>query len=109
MPELAGQIARSFARSKAGEQVGAGCLSAEPTTGAESEFKVTNVKVTAANPHAATPGRTTGTVSFKNFGKLATVRFELRRTPDGWQIDDLRAGTNPSLRAQMAACEAGGK
>ena len=69
-----------------------------------SDYKVTGVKVTAAAPGAATPDRTTGTVSFRNFGRPAVVRFDLRRTADGWRIDDLRTGTKPSLRAQMAPC-----
>ncbi len=109
VPDLADQIARYSARSEAGERAGANCLPAEPITGAESDYKVTDVKVTAADPLPATPDRTTGMVSFRNYGRPASVRFDLRRTPDGWRIDDLRAGARPSLRAQMAPCAAAGK
>ncbi len=57
---------------------------------------------------AAMPYRFTGTVLFKNYGRHAAVRFDLRRTPNGWRIDDLRAGSKPSLRTQMALCAASG-
>lgn len=79
VPDLADQTARQFARSKAGEQVGTDCLSAKPITEATSDYKVTDVEVTAARSAAATPDRTTGTVAFKNYGRHAAVRFDRRQ------------------------------
>ncbi len=109
VPDLAEKMNRYFARSKAGEQVGAACLLSEPIVSSTADYKVIGVKVAVPNPRAATPDRTAGTVSLRNFGRPAVVRIDLHRTPDGWRMDDLRAGTKPSLRAQMAPCAAGGQ
>ncbi len=102
-PDLADAIARYAAQPGHSDTA---CLRAEPITGAQDDYKVTDVHVTAAEPGPATPDQTSGTVSFRNMGAPAIVRFDLRRTAAGWRIDDLQAGTNASLRAQMAPCTA---
>ncbi len=103
VPDLADAIVHDAEQTGHRDTV---CLRAEPITGAEDDYKVTDVHVTAAEPGPATPDHTSGIVSFRNMGAPATVRFDLRRTASGWRIDDLQAGTNASLRAQMAPCSA---
>ena len=103
VPDLADAIVHDAEQTGHRDTV---CLRAEPITGAEDDYKVTDVHVTAAEPGPATPDRTSGTVSFRNTGAPATVRFDLRRIASGWRIDDLQSGTNASLRAQMAPCSA---
>ncbi len=103
VPDIADAIAHYAAQTGHSDTV---CLRAEPITGAQDDYKVTDVHVTAAEPDPATPDRTSGTVSFRNMGEPAIVRFDLRRTAAGWRIEDLQSGTNASLRAQMAPCAA---
>ncbi len=91
-----------------GGQVDKVCMTADPITGARDNYKVTNVRVGMNKPRADTPDRAAGTVSFKNMGAARRVAFDLRRTPAGWRIDDLRDGSASSLRQQLAPCAAGG-
>ncbi len=104
--DLANEIAQYDVHVRQGGHIDTMCLRAEPITGTEDDYKVTDVHVTTAEPGPTTPDRTSGTVSFRNMGAPATVRFDLRRTAAGWRIDDLQSGTNASLRAQMAPCDA---
>ena len=106
VPDLADRIARYDARLRAGGHIDAVCLPAEPITGAQDDYRVTDIKVSVDDPDPATPGRTSGTVSFRNMGAPVSVHFDLRRSPAGWRIDDLRSGTGPSLRTQMTHCAA---
>ncbi len=106
VPDLADQITRYFARLNQGGHIDTVCLRSEPITGAEDDYKVTDVTVIMADADPATPDRAAGSVSFKNMGEPSSVAFDLRRTAAGWRIDDLRAGSNPSLRHLMAPCAA---
>lgn len=111
VPDLADQFSRYFDRLRAGGRIDRVCVSAEPITGAQDDYKVRDVQVVVDDPAPASPDRASGTVSFSNMDTPASVRFDLRRTPAGWRIDDLRAGTGPSLRTQIAPCatEAAGR
>ena len=107
VPDLADAVARDAARAAAGAGTNAApCLRAEPITGAQDDYAVSDVDVSVPEPAPGTPDRTSGTVAFRNGGVPASVRFDLRRTASGWRIDDLHSATTPSLRAQMASCAA---
>ena len=102
-PDLADEMAGYAARLKEGGRVDQVCLSDDPITGAQDDYKVEDVHVDAAEPDP-TADRTSGTASFTNMATRRTVLFELRRTPAGWRIDDLRTDEGPSLRDRMAPC-----
>ena len=107
VPDLADAVARDATGVAAGDRTNAApCLRAEPITGAQDDYAVSDVDVSVPEPVPGTPDRTSGTVSFRNGGVPASVRFDLRRTASGWRIDDLHSATSPSLRTQMASCAA---
>ncbi len=107
VPDLADALARDAARVTAGDRIDAApCLRAEPITGAQDDYAVSDVAVNMPAPVPGASDRTSGTVSFRNGGVPASVRFDLQRTASGWRIDDLHSATTPSLRAQMASCAA---
>ncbi len=107
VPDLADAVTRDAAGVAASDRTSAPpCLRAEPITGAQDDYAVSDVAVTVPDSLPGTPDRTSGTVSFRNGGVPASVRFDLRRTASGWRIDDLHSATSPSLRAQMASCAA---
>ncbi len=107
VPDLADAVAGDFARTAAGGRIDTGpCLRAEPITGTEDDYAVSDVAVHVPDPVPGLPDRASGTVSFRNEGTPVSVRFDLRRTASGWRVDDLHSATSPSLRAQMASCAA---
>ncbi len=107
VPDLADTVAREAARVAAGGRIDpAPCLRAEPITGAEDDYAVSDVAVSVPEPVPGSPDRTSGTVSFRNAGLPTTVSFDLRRTAAGWRVEDLHSAATPSLRATMASCAA---
>ena len=91
-PALARLIdADSKAAAKRGE---VGALGGDPFIDAQDwdiDALVIDVKETA-------PGKATGTVTFKNFGKDVTITHELVKLRQGWRIDEIRMPSG-SLRA----------
>ena len=107
VPDLADAVARDAALGAARGRIDAApCLQAEPITGAQDDYAVSDAAVTVPKPAPDTPDRTSGTVSFLDGGVRAPVHFDLRHTAAGWRIDDLHSATTPSLRARMASCTA---
>ena len=102
VPDLADQMMSYFARYTAGGQVGTACLSAEPITGATSYYKVTDVRVTVADPATVTPDRTSGTVSFRKLRQPG--HRAVRSTTDGGGV----AHRRPACGRQAVAAGADG-
>ena len=71
-----------------------GALDGDPFVDAQ-DFEITDVKIDVKE---SAPDKSTGTVTFKNFGKDTTVTYDLVKLKQGWRIDDIHMPSG-SLRA----------
>lgn len=71
-----------------------GILGGDPFIDAQ-DFEITDLIIAVTE---SAPGKATGTVRFKNFGKDTTVTLALVKLPQGWRIDEIRMPSG-SLRA----------
>ena len=91
-PALARRIDADSKAAAKRKEVGA--LGGDPFIDAQDwdiDAVVIDVKETA-------PGKATGTVKFKNFGKDVTITHDLVKLKQGWRIDEIRMPSG-SLRA----------
>jgi hypothetical protein len=71
-----------------------GALGGDPFVDAQ-DFEIEGLTIDVKE---SGPGKATGTVKFKNFGKDTTIMLDLVKLPQGWRIDEIRMPSG-SLRS----------
>lgn len=101
VPDLADKVIAFVARSG---RLPDDCKPDDPfVPGFSGDYKVTEVRVDL-DPVADGADHATGRVSFRNFGKPATVSVTLDQTAAGWRIADVSPAPGQSFRANMTLC-----